>query len=56
MHFSQTSSKVGNELSMEIFNENINTCYQNCELIIGLLQYDGCPDYDGESDCTVPNK
>jgi len=54
MHFSQTSSKVSNELSMEIFNENINTCYQNCELIIGLLQYDGCPDYGGESDCTVP--
>jgi hypothetical protein len=54
MHFSQTSTIVNNELSMEFFNENINTCYQNCELTVGLLQYDGCPDYDGESDCEQP--
>jgi len=48
-----TTIQPGN-LSFSIFNQNINTCYKNCELIIGMLQYFGQPSYPNEKKCIPP--
>ena len=49
--FSQTSG----DLTLEIFRENITTHYQNCQLSIGMLQYEGQSHYHHEGDCEVPS-
>ena len=48
--FSQTSG----DLTLILFRENITTHYQNCQLSIGMLQYEGQSHYSHEGDCVPP--
>lgn len=45
----------GDKLSLKFTAQNITTCNDNCDLIIGYLQYDGLSSYTNESDCVPPS-
>jgi len=51
--FKFTQSKNYN-LSFSVSLDNIYTCNPNCNLYIGLLQYNNMNDYEGASDCETP--
>jgi hypothetical protein len=49
-HFLQNNTN----LTFNVLSENINTCFQNCNLLIGLLQYNESPSYSNEDNCETP--
>jgi hypothetical protein len=53
---SQTNTP--NKFTFNVFNQNINTCFQNCNLLIGLIQYQtkngGSSEYVNEKKCLPP--
>jgi len=44
----------GAKLTLKFTQQNITTCNNNCNLIIGLLQYDGSSSYKNENNCVPP--
>lgn len=60
---SQTNKS--NSLTFGIFYQNIYTCFTNCNLLVGVIQYGNSPptypdnnwtnNYKGDSDCLPPN-
>jgi len=44
------------KLSFKVYRQPINTCYKNCNLKIGMLQYNNCPHYTDETNCVPPTK
>lgn len=53
-HVYKLTQSNGN-LIFNIGREDIITSYKNCELIIGLLQYEGESKYEGETNCIPPS-
>ena len=45
----------GDNLTLNFTAQNITTCNNNCNLIIGLLQYDGLANYTSEDNCVPPS-
>jgi hypothetical protein len=46
---------ANNDLTLNITSQNISTCNDNCNLVIGYLQYDGLSSYKDESKCVPPS-
>lgn len=47
-----SQTNVENSLTFSIFYENIKTCFTNCHLLIGLIQYGDIPPPDADSNWT----
>jgi hypothetical protein len=47
-------SQSNGKLMFNIFRQDILTMYENCELIIELIQYEGEKNYKHENNCSPP--